>query len=168
VENKKGVTETMITTYPKGISRRGWLRWTVILSAAAAIPGRVWAAVARPEAAFGATALDEALAALGDTPQVHEGIQFMTPDIAENGAVVPIRLQVDAEALPNVSKVSVLVEMNPNPLAASFDIPPGTEVYIETRVKVAQTCTLYAVVEADGQLYMQSRETKVTLGGCGG
>ena len=158
----------MTTTYQKGISRRGWLRWTVILSAAAAIPKRVWAAVARPEAAFGATALDEALAALGDTPQAHEGIQFMTPDIAENGAVVPIRLQVDAEALPNVSKVSVLVEMNPDPLAASFDIPPGTEVYIETRVKVAQTCTLYAVVEADGQLYMQSRETKVTLGGCGG
>ena len=92
----------------------------------------------------------------------------MTPDIAENGAVVPIRVEVDAGVLPNVSKVSVLVEMNPNPLAASFDIPAGTEVYIETRVKVAQTCTLYAVVEADGQLYMQSRETKVTLGGCGG
>ena len=158
----------MTTTYKKGISRRGWLRWTVILSAAAAMPKRVWAAVARPEAAFGATALGEALAALGDTPQAHEGIQFMTPDIAENGAVVPIRVEVDAETLPNVSKVSVLVEMNPNPLAASFDIPPGTEVYIETRVKVAQTCTLYAVVEADGQLYMQSRETKVTLGGCGG
>ena len=109
-----------------------------------------------------------ALAALGDAPQVHEGIQFMTPDIAENGAVVPIRVEVDTEALPNVSKVSVLVEMNPNPLAASFDIPPGTEVYVETRVKVAQTCALYAVAEADGQLYMQSRETKVTLGGCGG
>ena len=138
----------MTRTDPKGISRRGWLRWTAILSAAAAIPGRVWAAVARPEAAFGATALDEALAALGDTPEVYEGIQFMTPDIAENGAVVPIRVEVDAEALPNVSKVSVLVEMNPNPLAASFDIPPGTEVYIETRVKVAQTCTLYALVEA--------------------
>ena len=144
----------MTRIHAKGISRRGWLRWTMILGAAAALPGRVWAAVVRPEAAFGATALDEALAALGDTPQVHEGIQFTTPDIAENGAVV--------------SKVSVLVEMNPNPLAASFDIPPGTEVYIETRVKVAQTCTLYAVAEADGQLYMQSRETKVTLGGCGG
>ena len=135
---------------------------------AAALPGRLLAAVSRPEAAFGATALDEALAALGATPQVHEGIQFTTPDIAENGAVVPIRVEVDSEALPNVSKVSVLVEMNPNPLAASFDIPPDTEVYIETRVKVAQTCTLYAVAEADGQLYMQSRETKVTLGGCGG
>ena len=152
----------------EGISRRGWLRWTAMLTAAMAVPGRVWAAVARPDAAFGATAIDDALAALGDAPQVHEGIQFTTPDIAENGAVVPIRVEVDSGALPNVSKVSVLVEMNPNPLAASFDIPPGTEVYIETRVKVAQTCTLYAVVEADGQLYMQSRESKVTLGGCGG
>ena len=158
----------MTTTYSKGISRRGWLRWTAILGVAMALPSRVWAAVARPEAAFGATALDDALAALGDAPQMHEGIQFTTPDIAENGAVVPIRVEVDSEALPNVSKVSVLVEMNPNPLAASFDIPPGTEVYIETRVKVAQTCTLYAVAEAGGQLYMQSRETKVTLGGCGG
>ncbi|MGB2192673.1 MAG: thiosulfate oxidation carrier protein SoxY, partial [Luminiphilus sp.] len=129
----------MTTTYSKGISRRGWLRWTAILGVAVALPSRVWAAVARPEAAFGATALDDALAALGDAPQMHEGIQFTTPDIAENGAVVPIRVEVDSEALPNVSKVSVLVEMNPNPLAASFDMPPGTEVYIETRVKVAQT-----------------------------
>ena len=151
----------MTTIHIKGVSRRGWLRWTVILGAAAALPGRVWAAMARPKAAFGATALDEALA-------VHEGIQFTTPDIAENGAVVPIRVEVDSRALPEVSKVSVLVELNPNPLAASFDIPSGTEVYIETRVKVAQTCKLYAVVEAGGQLYMQSRETKVTLGGCGG
>ena len=55
----------MTTIHAKGISRRGWLRWTVILGAAAALPGRVWAAVARPEAAFGATALDEAMAALG-------------------------------------------------------------------------------------------------------
>ena len=158
----------MMTIQSEGISRRGWLRWTAMLTAGLAMPGRIWAAVARPEAAFGATAIDDALAALGDAPQVHEAIQFMTPDIAENGAVVPIRVEVDAEALPNVSKVSVLVEMNPNPLAASFNIPLGTEVYIETRVKVAQTCMLYAVVEADGQLYMQSRETKVTLGGCGG
>ena len=136
----------MTTIHAKGISRRGWLRWAAILAAAAGLPGRVWAAVARPEAAFGATALDEAMAALGDTPQVHEGIQFTTPDIAENGAVVPIRVEVDSGALPNVSKVSVLVEMNPNPLAASFDIPPGTEVYIETRVKV---CLLYTSDAAD-------------------
>ena len=103
----------MTTIHARGITRRSWLCWTAIVGAAAALPGRVWAAVARPEAAFGATALDEAMAALGDTPQVHEGIQFTTPDIAENGAVVPIRVEVDTEALPNVSKVSVLVEMTP-------------------------------------------------------
>ena len=154
-------------THFAGLSRRRFVGWTALLSAAVAVPARVWA-WARPEAAFVATGIDEALAGLGGTPTVHEAIQFTTPDIAENGAVVPIRIEVDSAALPNVSKVSVLVEMNPNPMAAVFDIAPHTEVYIETRVKVAQTCNLYAVVEADGQLYMQSRETKVTLGGCGG
>jgi sulfur-oxidizing protein SoxY len=162
------MTTKMTTMKAKRISRRRWLQWTLVLGAAAALPGRVWATLVRPDAAFGATALDQALAALGDAPSAHEGIEFVTPDIAENGAVVPIRVAVDSAALPNVTKISILVEMNPNPLAASFNIPPGTEVYIETRVKVAQTCTLYAVVEADGQLFMQSRETKVTLGGCGG
>ena len=88
----------MTTIHEQGISRRGWLRWTVILGAAVALPGRLWAAVARPEVAFGATALDDALAALGDAPQVHEGIRLTTPDIAENGAVVPIRIEVDSEA----------------------------------------------------------------------
>ena len=150
-----------------GISRRRFLGWTALLSAAVSLPARVWA-WARPEAAFAATGIDAALTGLGGTPTVHDAIQFTTPDIAENGAVVPIRIEVDSAALPNVGKVSVLVGMNPNPMAAVFDIAPDTEVYIETRVKVAQTCNLYAVVEADGALYMQSRETKVTLGGCGG
>ena len=60
------------------------------------------------------------------------------------------------------------IEMNPNPLAAAFAIPKGTEPYVATRVKVAQTCVIYAVVEANGKLYKSGRETKVTLGGCGG
>jgi len=157
----------MKLTDSTGLSRRRILGWSAMLGAAMSLPTRVWAWV-RPEAAFVATGLDQALAELGGTPTVHDGIQFTTPDIAENGAVVPIRIEVDPAALPNVSKVSVLVEMNPNPMAAVFDIAPDTEVYIETRVKVAQTCNLYAVVEADGELFMQSRETKVTLGGCGG
>jgi sulfur-oxidizing protein SoxY len=154
-------------THLAGLSRRRFLQWTALLGATMSLPARVWA-WARPEAAFVATGINEALAGLGGTPTVHSAIQFTTPDIAENGAVVPIRIEVDSAALPNVSKVSVLVEMNPNPMAAVFDIAPDTEVYIETRVKVAQTCHLYAVVEADGELYMQARETKVTLGGCGG
>ena len=150
------------------VSRRRLLNWVALLSTAVALPARAWAAVTRPDTAFGATALDQALMALGETPTRHEGVIFTTPDIAENGAVVPIRVEVDQTVLPKVSKVYVLVEMNPNPLAAVFDIASGTEVYIETRVKVAQTGDLYAVVESDGQLFMASRETKVTLGGCGG
>ena len=150
------------------VSRRRLLNWAAALGALITLPARAWATVSRPETAFDATALDQALMALGQTPTRHEGVIFTTPDIAENGAVVPIRVEVDQTVLPNVSKVSVLVEMNPNPLAAVFDIAPGTEVYIETRVKVAQTGNLYAVVESDGQLFMASRETKVTLGGCGG
>ena len=150
------------------LSRRRVLGWTAMLGAAAVLPFKALANMVRPEAAFEATALDDVFAALGQTPEVHDAIQFSTPDLAENGAVVPIRIEVDVDALPNVSKVSVLVEMNPNPMAAVFDIAPGTEVYLETRVKVAQTCNLYAVAEADGKLFMQVRETKVTLGGCGG
>jgi sulfur-oxidizing protein SoxY len=61
-----------------------------------------------------------------------------------------------------------MVEKNPNPLSAMFNVPAGTRPYLETRVKVAQTCNLYAVVDVDGKLYMAAKETKVTLGGCGG
>ena len=158
----------MDSSRSKGVNRRQLLSWGAVLAAAVAIPSRVWAALVRPEGAFVATALDEAFAELGGVPEINDAIRFATPDIAENGAVVPIQIKVDAEQLPNVSRVFVLVEKNPNPMAAAFDVPAGTDVYVETRVKVAQTCNLYAVVEADGQLFMQARETKVTLGGCGG
>ena len=97
-----------------------------------------------------------------------DGIVFSTPDIAENGAVVPVRIEIDTSVLSDVSKIYVIVEKNPNPLAAVFQVPPNTQPYAETRVKVAQTGNLYAVAEANGQLYMMQRETKVTLGGCGG
>jgi sulfur-oxidizing protein SoxY len=61
-----------------------------------------------------------------------------------------------------------MVEKNPNPMAAMFSMIEGTRPYVETRVKVAQTCNLYAVAETDSNFYMASKETKVTLGGCGG
>jgi len=62
----------------------------------------------------------------------------------------------------------ILVEKNPNPLSAVFMVPDGTEPAVQTRVKVAQTGLIYGVVEADGKLYKAAKETKVTLGGCGG
>ena len=80
------------------LSRRRVLGWTAMLGAAAVLPFKALANMVRPQAAFEATALDDVFAALGQTPEVHDAIQFSTPDIAENGAVVPIRIEVDADA----------------------------------------------------------------------
>lgn len=117
------------------------------------------------EAAFKAKTLDEVHAAIGGTPEPSDQIELTSPDIAENGAVVPVSV---TSKLPKTEQISVLVEKNPNPMAASFTLPEGTEAFVSTRVKVGQTCNIYAVVKADGKFYSTHRETKVTLGGCGG
>ena len=153
---------------PNGLARRGFLRLGAIVAASAMLPAKLLAAMVRPKEAFVAVGLENAFAEIGGTPEAHDGIIFTTPDIAENGAVVPVKVEIDSAKLPNVDKICVLVELNPNPLSAIFNVPKGTRPMVETRVKVAQTCNLYAVAEADGKLYMASKETKVTLGGCGG
>lgn len=117
------------------------------------------------EAAFKARTVDEVFKELGMTPTPSDQITLTTPDIAENGAVVPVSVTSN---LPKTEQIMVLVEKNPNPMSASFTIPEGTEAFISTRVKVGQSCNLYAVVRADGKFYSAMRETKVTLGGCGG
>jgi sulfur-oxidizing protein SoxY len=90
---------------------------------------------------------------------------FSTPDIAENGAVVPIGVTSN---IPKTERIAILVEKNPNMLAASFDIPAGTEPSITTRVKMGQSSNVLALVKADGKYYVAQKEIKVTLGGCGG
>lgn len=132
---------------------------------AALAPLRAFAEWVRPQAAFDAKVLDEVFQGLGGTPEESTEIEFSSPEIAENGAVVPVSV---TSKLPGTDQISILVEMNPNPLAAVFNFPEGTEPAIQTRVKMAQTCRLYAVVRANGKLYSSWRETKVTLGGCGG
>jgi sulfur-oxidizing protein SoxY len=131
----------------------------------AVIPIKALAAFARPQPAFDAKNIDSVFSAMGSPPEDSDLIELETPDIAENGAVVPVEV---TSSIPGTSRIYIAIEMNPNPLAAAFAIPEGTEPYIATRVKVAQTCVIYAVVEANGKLYKQGRETKVTLGGCGG
>lgn len=153
---------------PLGMTRRGFMGLSSALLTAAALPKKLWAAALRPEAAFATTTLEATFDALGGQPKASDGILFSTPDIAENGAVVPVRIEIDTSILPDVNKLYVIIEKNPNPVAAVFQIPPNTQPYAETRVKVAQTGNLYAVAEAGGELYMMQRETKVTLGGCGG
>ena len=117
--------------------------------------------------AFETHALGDARKALGalDAAQSSEVAFVQTPEIAENGAVVPIGV---TSSIPRTDSIAILIEKNPNPLAAVFDIPSGTEPAISTRVKMAQTSNVYALVRADGKYFVASKEIKVTLGGCGG
>jgi len=119
------------------------------------------------KAAFETRTVDETVKALGGSaPAQSKEILFVaTPDIAENGAVVPIGV---TSTIPKTEAIAILIEKNPNTLAASFDIPPGTDPSISTRVKMGQSSNVYAVVKADGKFYVASKEIKVTLGGCGG
>ena len=119
------------------------------------------------KSAFETKSMDETMKALGGgTPAQSKDITFFsTPDIAENGAVVPIGI---TSAVPKTESIAILVEKNPNMLAAVFDIPAGTEPSLSTRIKMGQTSNVYALVKADGKYYVASKEIKVTLGGCGG
>jgi sulfur-oxidizing protein SoxY len=119
------------------------------------------------KAAFEAHGLDATLKALGiGKPPSSKDVTFVsTPDIAENGAVVPIGV---SSAIPKTESIAILIENNPNMIAAMFDIPPGTEPSINTRVKMGETSNVYALVKADGKYYVTMKEIKVTLGGCGG
>jgi len=119
-----------------------------------------------PRPAFAATALADALAALGAADaQPSDQIQFKTPEIAENGAVVPVEVE---SRLPGTRAIAILVEKNPHVMSAEFTIPDGTEPYVATRVKVAESSNVMAVVKTDQGVFTASRLVKVTLGGCGG
>ena len=116
--------------------------------------------------AFDSKGMAETLKALGGSaPAMSKDIELIVPEIAENGAVVPVTVN---SKLPKTQSIALLIEKNPNTLSAVFDIPDGTEPYIVTRVKMAQTSNVSALVKADGKYYLATKEIKVTLGGCGG
>jgi sulfur-oxidizing protein SoxY len=122
-------------------------------------------AQAAGRAGFDAKNLEEAVKALGGTAAANDQVTIVSPDIAENGAVVPVGA---VSKLPNTTQIYLLVEKNPTPLAAGFTIPAGTEADVQTRLKMGQSTNVIALVKADGKLYSATKETKVTLGGCGG
>jgi sulfur-oxidizing protein SoxY len=116
--------------------------------------------------AFETKNVPDTVKAMGGTaPAESKDIQIQAPDIAENGAVVPISVTSN---IPKTQSISILVEKNPNSLSASFDIPEGTDAYVQTRVKMGQTSLVTALVKADGKYFYVNKEIKVTLGGCGG
>jgi sulfur-oxidizing protein SoxY len=140
------------------LAAAGWLPPEVAVAADAAGWNRT---------AFDARSLDDAMKGLDAvSPAPSKDVTFVaTPDIAENGAVVPVTV---VSAIPSTQSIAILIEKNPNMLAAVFDLPAGTDPSITTRVKMAQTSNVYALVKAGGRFYVAHKEIKVTLGGCGG
>ena len=129
-------------------------------------PGSAWAQQGWNKAAFETKSLNDAVKAMGGSTAVeNKDITITSPDIAENGAVVPFTI---TSKLPKTEQLALLVDTNPNILAASFTIPEGTEPSVNTRVKMGQTSNVIALVKADGKYYYTTKEVKVTLGGCGG
>ncbi len=95
-------------------------------------------------------------------------IQLQVPELAENGALVPLSVN---SLIPGTTQIMLLIEKNPFPLVATFTFPEGTEPGVQTRVKMAQSSQVLAVVKAiqgnESRLYVTTKETRVTLGGCG-
>jgi sulfur-oxidizing protein SoxY len=119
-----------------------------------------------PEEAFKAKSEADAIKALyGKSPEPSDKVKMDAPEIAENGAVVPIAVTT---TLADVTSIAFLVSENPVALVASYKIPAGTLPNVANRIKMAKTSNVIVVVEAGGKLYSASKEVKVTVGGCGG
>lgn len=119
------------------------------------------------ESAFAAKNMADAVKALGGSaPTESKDVTITGPDIAENGAVVPVGA---ATSLAGAKRLLLLVEKNPSVLAAVFDVTDKVEANVSTRVKMGQSSNVYAVaMMGDGKVLFAQKEIKVTLGGCGG
>jgi len=138
---------------------------SVALGAGLLTPTSVFAAW--PQASFDAKKLDDALTSLfgTNTYETTNKIKIKAPEIAENGAVVPIEASTE---FSNVESMAIFIEKNPAPLTASFELSNSTKGFISTRVKMGKTSPVLIIVKADGKLYGATKEVKVTIGGCGG
>ena len=119
-----------------------------------------------PEEAFKQKGEADAIKALyGRTAEASDKVKMDAPEIAENGAVVPISVTT---TLAEVTSISFLVSENPNALIAFYKIPSGTVPSVANRIKMAKTSNVIVIVDAGGKLYSATKEVKVTVGGCGG
>ncbi|MEY8689016.1 MAG: thiosulfate oxidation carrier protein SoxY [Leptothrix sp. (in: b-proteobacteria)] len=125
------------------------------------------AQAAYAQAAFEAKNMADLMKALGAAmPTESKDVAITGPDIAENGAVVPLGCST---SLAGVKKMLVLVEKNPSMMCAMFDVSDAIEANFNTRVKMGQSSHVMAVaMMADGRVLFAQKEVKVTLGGCGG
>jgi sulfur-oxidizing protein SoxY len=142
------------------------LRGGLALLAIASLPRTLLAAV-WPKQSFNTASASEALNSLmgTDTTTPSDQIDLKVPEIAENGAVVPVSIST---SLANVESISIVVNNNPRPLAATFELPAGTLPVVACRIKMGETSDVMAVVKTSAGVYSTAKEVKVTIGGCGG
>jgi len=153
------------------MKRRNFLKGTVasgmlgVAASAGLLTPRIILA-AWPESAFSATKMDDALKALHGSASLSESgdINIKAPDIAENGAVVPITVTTSMPA----ESISIYVKENPSPLACTYQLGDTTEGDVSTRIKMGKTSDVIAVVKSGGKLHSATKVVKVTIGGCGG
>lgn len=152
--------------------RRTFLKQAGTFGAVAAViasgllkPGAALAA-AWNNLAFTSKDLAEAIKHAGyDGASNSSDIILKVPDIAENGAVVPITASSN---IPGTTSIAIFVEKNPSPMVADFVFMNGAQPFISTRIKMAKTSNVRVSVKAAGKTYTTSKEVKVTIGGCGG
>ena len=137
---------------------------TVAVAAGLLKPGAVWAA-GWNKAAFEAKDMAGALAGVGGQGADSTQITVKAPDIAENGAVVPVEI---ISAIPGTERIVIVAEKNGFPLVADFALSNGAEGFVSTRIKMGATSNVRAIVKAGGKTYSAAKEVKVTIGGCGG
>jgi len=120
-----------------------------------------------PESTFTTEQMNDALKELLGTKtyQASDRVKLKAPDIAENGAVVPVTIETDVEG---IESISIIATENQTPLIASFNLGAGALGFVSTRIKMAKTATVIALVKAESQVMSASKEVKVTIGGCGG
>jgi len=138
----------------------------VAVAVAAGLLKPTQAMAAWNKSAFEAKSVGDALKGIGVTsPADSKDITIKAPDIAENGAVVPVEV---ATSIAGTTSIAILAEKNASPLVGTFGLTGGTEAFISTRIKMGQTSLIRAVVNAGGKTYTSAKEVKVTIGGCGG
>jgi sulfur-oxidizing protein SoxY len=146
-------------------SRRLVLSSTLAACLVRVAGGPAWAEEGRSTNAFNARSPDSVLGALGLPRKVVDSTDILieAPDVAENGANVPVEVTVN---LPKVERVLLLGEKNIYPLLADVRFQPRVKPWFEVKVKLGETSKLLVLAQADGTLYSASRSVRVIVGGC--
>ena len=149
------------------ISRRRFVQST-LYTGLAALAGKsilLQSAFAEwPTAAFDETEYGPALKGLiGDVEMQEGNVTLDAPEIAENGATVPVKVSTD---LDNVEWISILGDKNPRPWISRFYFHGKSKPFVSTRIKLRESSNVVAIVKADGKLYTNKSAVKVTAGGC--